>query len=98
MSARPETITAVAESGETYKHGFVTEIESEFAPKGLNEDIVRFISAKKQEPQWMLEWRLRAYRRWLTMKEPKWARVEFPQIDYQDAYYYAAPKGLWFAP
>src|SRR5713226_2732964 len=75
-----------------YKYGFVTDIESEFAPKGLNEDIVRFISAKKNEPQWMLEWRLQAYRRWLSMTEPKWARVNYPKIDYQDLYYYSAPK------
>src|SRR5262249_29830970 len=76
-----------------YKYGFVTEIESEFAPKGLNEDIIRFISAKKDEPEWMLEYRLAAYRRWLMMEEPKWARVHYPAIDFQDAYYYAAPKG-----
>ncbi len=98
MSARPETITTVEEAGETYKHGFVSDIESEYAPKGLNEDVVRFISGKKGEPEWMLEWRLRAYRRWLTMKEPGWAKVDFPQIDYQDAYYYAAPKGFGSRP
>jgi Fe-S cluster assembly protein SufB len=75
-----------------YKYGFVTDIESEFAPKGLNEDIVRFISAKKEEPEWLLERRLEAYRHWLTMDEPKWAFVDYPPIDYQDAYYFAAPK------
>src|SRR6266545_5104622 len=75
-----------------YKYGFVTDIESEKAPKGLSEDIVRFISAKKAEPEWMLTWRLDAYRRWLTMNEPNWARVDYPPIDYQDLYYYAAPK------
>jgi Fe-S cluster assembly protein SufB len=75
-----------------YKYGFVTDIESEKAPKGLSEDTVRFISAKKNEPAWMLEWRLEAFRRWLTMREPSWARVKYPKIDYQDAYYYAAPK------
>ena len=64
----------------------------DFAPKGLSEDIVRFISAKKNEPEWMLEWRLEAYRRWLEMREPNWARVHYPPIDYQDSYYYAAPK------
>ena len=64
----------------------------EKAPKGLSEDMVRFISAKKGEPDWMLEWRLDAYRRWLTMTEPTWARVEYPKIDYNDIYYYAAPK------
>lgn len=75
-----------------YKYGFTTNIEQEFAPKGLNEDIVRFISAKKEEPEFMLEWRLKAYRHWLTMKDPMWAKVDFPKIDYQDIYYYAAPK------
>src|SRR5690606_21933013 len=75
-----------------YKYGFFTNIESEKAPKGLNEDTVRFISAKKGEPEWLLEWRLEAFRRWQTMKEPTWARVSYPEIDYQDLYYYAAPK------
>src|SRR5436190_4834920 len=77
-----------------YKYGFTTDIESDFAPKGLNEDIVKFISAKKGEPAWMLEWRLEAYRRWLQMDEPAWARVSFPKIDFQDIYYYAAPKSM----
>ncbi len=75
-----------------YKYGFTTNIEQEFAPKGLNEDIVRFISAKKNEPEFMLEYRLKAYRHWLTMKEPDWAKLSYPPIDYQDLYYYAAPK------
>src|SRR5262245_55103862 len=75
-----------------YKYGFETLIESDKAPKGLSEDIVRFISAKKNEPEWMLAWRLDAYRRWLTMREPTWARVTHPPIDYQELYYYAAPK------
>jgi len=75
-----------------YKYGFETLIESEKAPKGLSEDIVRFISEKKNEPEWMLKWRLDAYRHWLTMREPTWARVDYPKIDYQDIYYYAAPK------
>src|SRR6266567_6460603 len=75
-----------------YKYGFVTDIESDKAPKGLSEDTVQFISAKKSEPEWMLKWRLDAYRRWLTMREPTWARVKFGPIDYQDLYYYAAPK------
>ncbi len=75
-----------------YKYGFVTDIESDKAPKGLSEDTVRFISAKKNEPKWMLEWRLEAYKRWLTMREPTWARVDYPKIDYQNAYYYSAPK------
>ena len=85
-------------AGGDYKYGFVTDIESEFAPKGLDEDIVRFISAKKDEPGWLLEWRLRAYRHWLTMDEPKWAFVAYPPIDFQDAYYYAAPKNPADAP
>ncbi|OYZ65601.1 MAG: Fe-S cluster assembly protein SufB, partial [Rhizobiales bacterium 24-66-13] len=75
-----------------YKYGFVTDIESEKAPKGLSEDTVRYISAKKNEPEWMLEWRLDAYRRWLTMEEPTWARVSYPKIDFQDYYYYSQPK------
>ncbi|WP_431301738.1 Fe-S cluster assembly protein SufB [Sediminicoccus sp. BL-A-41-H5] len=84
-----ETVQAASDGG--YKWGFETEIAMEFAPKGLNEDIVRFISAKKNEPEWLLEWRLKAYRLWLTMEEPDWAAVNYPKIDYQDAYYYAAP-------
>jgi Fe-S cluster assembly protein SufB len=79
-------------AGEKYKYGFVTDIEMERAERGLNEDIVRFISAKKHEPEWMLEWRLEAFRRWKEMTEPNWARVHYPPIDYQNAYYYAAPK------
>jgi Fe-S cluster assembly protein SufB len=75
-----------------YKHGFVTELEQESAPKGLDESIIRFISAKKQEPDWLLDWRLKAYRRWLDMSEPHWAKISHPPIDYQDAYYFAAPK------
>jgi Fe-S cluster assembly protein SufB len=91
-SAALETKDTVASLGEKYKYGFVTDIEMERAPKGLSEETVRYISAKKGEPDWMLEWRLGAFRRWLAMKEPKWARVHYPPIDYQDAYYYAAPK------
>jgi Fe-S cluster assembly protein SufB len=75
-----------------YKHGFITDLEQEWAPKGLDESTVRFISAKKQEPDWLLDWRLKAYRRWIEMAEPRWAKVSHPPIDYQDAYYYAAPK------
>ncbi|HRG35585.1 MAG TPA: Fe-S cluster assembly protein SufB [Chitinophagales bacterium] len=75
-----------------YKYGFVTNIEQEQAPKGLNEDIIRFISAKKEEPEWMLEWRLKAYREWLKMTEPKWANVHYPKVDFQDVIYYSAPK------
>ncbi|PPD41353.1 MAG: Fe-S cluster assembly protein SufB [Methylocystis sp.] len=93
MAARQETVERVESIDvDAYKYGFTTDIESEKAPKGLNEDIVRFISAKKNEPDWMTQWRLEAYRRWLTMQEPEWARVDFPKIDYQDLYYYSAPK------
>ena len=84
-----ETVQSVTDSG--YKWGFETDIEMEFAPKGLSEDIVRFISKKKDEPAWLLEWRLKAYAMWQKMEEPRWAAVTFPPIDYQDAYYYAAP-------
>lgn len=77
-----------------YKYGFTTEIETELAPKGLNEDIVAFISKKKNEPQWMLDWRLEAYRRWIQMTEPSWAKVHYPKIDFQDLHYYAAPKSM----
>jgi Fe-S cluster assembly protein SufB len=75
-----------------YEWGFSSDIEQDFAPKGLNEDTVRFISAKKNEPEWMLEWRLKAYRAWLTMEEVTWAKLDIPPIDFQDAYYYAEPK------
>src|SRR5215470_12059742 len=93
MPAVQETVDQVRRIDvDQYKYGFETLIESEKAPKGLSEDIVRFISAKKNEPEWMLEWRLDAYRRWLTMREPRWARVEYGPIDYQELYYYAAPK------
>ncbi len=92
MAADIETVEQVRSVGADYKYGFVTDIDVELAPKGLNEDIVRFISAKKSEPEWLLEWRLKAFRHWLTMAEPDWAKVGYPPIDYQDAYYYAAPK------
>ncbi len=85
-----DTVQALAQSG--YKWGFETNVEMDLAPKGLNEDIIRLISERKQEPEWMLEWRLKAYRAWLTMTEPHWARVDHPPIDYQDLHYYAAPK------
>ncbi len=91
-SVSEQTIATVNEMAGKYSAGFVTDIETEKAPKGLSEDIVRFISAKKEEPEWLLEWRLKAYRQWLKMPEPRWAKVDFPPIDYQDAYYYAAPK------
>ncbi|MFO1103582.1 MAG: Fe-S cluster assembly protein SufB [Methylocystis sp.] len=93
MAARQETVARVASIDvDAYKYGFSTDIETEKAPKGLNEDIVRFISGKKNEPQWLTDWRLDAYRRWVTMPEPRWARVHYPRIDFQDLYYYAAPK------
>ena len=91
MAAVKQTVEHV-ESLEKYKHGFVTDIQQDFAPKGLNEDIVRFISAKKNEPAWLLEWRLRAFEAWKGMEEPRWPSVHYPPIDYQDAFYYAAPK------
>ena len=93
MAAVQETVEKVrAIDVSEYKYGFTTDLEMEMAPRGLSEDIVRFISAKKGEPEWLLAWRLDAYRRWLTMVEPTWARVEHDKIDYQNLYYYAAPK------
>jgi len=93
MAAVQETVDRVRSiEVEAYKYGFVTDIQSDKAPKGLSEDIVRFISAKKGEPQWLLDWRLDAYRRWLTMETPRWARVDYPEIDFQDLYYFSAPK------
>ena len=95
MAATSETLETVRSvTGGEYKYGFVTDIESDYAPRGLNEDIVRFISAKKEEPDWLLQWRLKAYRFWtgLEYEEPKWSKVRHPPIDFQDAYYYAAPK------
>ena len=90
-----ETVEQVQSlAGEKYKYGFSSDIDSDKAPKGLNEDIIRFISAKKEEPEWLLEWRLDAFERWLTMSEPEWAMVDYPQIDYQDLYYYSAPKSM----
>src|SRR5205814_9935402 len=95
MPAVQETVEQVRRIDvDQYKYGFETTIESEKAPKGLSEDTVRFISAKKDEPAWMLEWRLEAYRRWLTMREPQWARVNYGPIDYQNAYYYSAPTNF----
>src|ERR1700691_3045824 len=93
MAAVQETVDRVRRIDvDQYKYGFETVIESDKAPKGLSEDIVRFISAKKGEPEWLLAWRLEAYRRWLTMETPHWARVEYPEIRYQDLYYFSAPK------
>jgi Fe-S cluster assembly protein SufB len=92
----PDTIESLAT--QEYKWGFVTDIEADAIPRGLNEDIIRLISSKKREPEWMLEWRLKAYRHWLTMKEPTWANVHYPPIDYQGIIYYAAPKSNKDAP
>src|ERR1700709_2330714 len=93
MPAVQETVDRVRLIAvDQYKYGCETLIEADKAPKGLSEDTVRFISAKKDEPAWMLEWRLEAYRRWLTMREPTWARGDYPKIDYQSYYYYSAPK------
>ncbi|HEX7186343.1 MAG TPA: Fe-S cluster assembly protein SufB [Thermoanaerobaculia bacterium] len=89
-----ETSTTTIEQFATqeYKFGFITDVEQDTAPPGLNEDVVRMISAKKEEPEWMLEWRLKAYRHWLTMEEPRWPNVHYPPIDYQSIIYWAAPK------
>ena len=89
-----ETVEAVRSVGEKYKYGFETEIETEYAPLGLNEDIVRLISGKNDEPEWLLEWRLDAYRRWTKLEEPDWAMVDYPKIDFQDIYYYAKPASM----
>jgi Fe-S cluster assembly protein SufB len=95
MPAVQETVDRVRQIDvDQYKYGFETEISSEKAPKGLSEDTVRFISAKKNEPEWMLAWRLDAYRRWLTMREPQWAKINYGPIDYQNAYYYSAPTNF----
>ncbi len=88
-----ETVETVASMG-TYKYGWNTDIEMDFAPKGLNEDIVRLISEKNNEPEWMLEWRLAAFARWVKMEEPEWAMVNYPKIEYQEQYYYAKPKSM----
>src|SRR5262245_9675187 len=90
MSTATSTIEELA--NREYKHGFVTDIEADTLPRGLSDDVIRAISAKKNEPNWLLEWRLKAYRYWLTMKEPRWPNVRYPKIDYQDIIYYSAPK------
>src|SRR5512136_2187091 len=90
MNEGTEELQHLAES--EYKWGFVTEIESETAPRGLNEDIIRYISSKKNEPEWLLEWRLKAYRNWMKMTEPGWSNVKYPAINYQEIIYYAAPR------
>jgi Fe-S cluster assembly protein SufB len=93
-----DTVDAVRNVGGKYKYGFETDIEIEYAPKGLSEDIVRLISKKNSEPEWMLEWRLAAYERWLQLEEPEWAMVDYPKIDFQDQYYYARPKSMLQKP
>ncbi len=90
--AKTETLDPLDQATDQYKYGFVTDIDVELAPKGLNEDIIKFISAKKNEPEWLLEWRMKAYRHWLTMDEPNWQKPAYDAINYQDSYYYAAPK------
>src|SRR3970282_2641450 len=90
MSTSTETIEQLATR--EYKYGFITDVEAETIPKGLSEDVVRQISAKKQEPEWLVEWLLKAYRLWLTMKEPNWHNVKYDPINYQDIVYYSAPK------
>ena len=92
MSIDVETKKTVKSITEKYKYGFTTDIDSDKAPKGLNEDIVKLISKKKKEPKWLLDWRLRAFSAWKKMKEPNWSMVKFPKINYQDAYYYSVPK------
>ncbi|NNM77355.1 Fe-S cluster assembly protein SufB [Sphingomonas sp. ID1715] len=92
MNVRNAEAQEAADRLSTYEWGFTSDIEQDFAPKGLSEDTVRFISAKKNEPEWMLDWRLKAFRLWQTMTPPDWAKLNVPPIDYQDAYYYAAPK------
>ena len=92
MVATSETIRKVKETTSKYKYGFSTNIEVDKAPKGLNEEVIKLISLKKDEPSWMLEWRLDAYRKWLKMERPSWSKVNFPEIDFQEIHYYAAPK------
>src|SRR6187399_20403 len=95
MAATLETAEQVrAVTERAYKYGFVTDIESDTAPKGLSEDIVRFISAKKNEPEWLLEWRLKAYQAWLEMTEPSWAHVKYEDIDFRKVSFYSAPKSM----
>jgi len=89
-----DTVNAVRTVGERYKYGFETEIEMEYAPKGVNADIVRLISKKNDEPKWMTDWRLTALKRWEKLAEPNWAMVNYPEIDFQDIYYYAKPKSM----
>jgi Fe-S cluster assembly protein SufB len=96
MSTATETIEGLVQ--QEYKYGFVTDVETESAPPGLNENIIRLISAKKKEPEWLLEWRLKAFRHWQTMKEPTWQFVKYPPVNFQDITYYSAPKQNKDAP
>src|SRR6184192_2834048 len=96
MSTATETIEGLVQ--QEYKYGFYTDVEADSAPPGLNEDIIRLISAKKQEPEFMLEWRLKAFRHWQTMTEPRWSNVHFPAIDYQSIIYYSAPRSKADSP
>ena len=89
-----QTINSVKSLGESYKYGFTTDIDMEYAPKGLSEEIVKLISKKNDEPDWMLNWRLEAYKRWVKMDEPNWPMLNYKGIDYNDQYYYAKPKSL----
>ena len=93
-----ETVNTVKSVGEQYKYGFVTDIAMDFAPKGISEEIVRLISNKNNEPSWMTDWRLNAYRRWVKLEEPDWAMINHPPIDYQDLYYYAKPQSMTTKP
>ncbi len=93
-----ETVDAVRSVGERYKYGFSTDIDMEFAPKGVNEDIVRLISEKNGEPEWLTDWRLQAFARWKSLEEPTWAMVSYPKIDFQDQYYYARPTSFAVRP
>ena len=93
----PRNVEIEQQLGRKYAAGFVTDIESDTLPPGLDEDVVRFISAKKEEPEWLTEWRLKAYRHWLTMTPPAWAKLEIAPIDFQAVSYYAAPKGPKYA-
>ena len=96
MASNTDNVSELVEK--KYQHGFVTDIEQELVPPGLDEGVIRLISAKKGEPEFLTEWRLRAYRQWLTLEEPTWAHVKYEPIDYQAISYYAAPKNLDDAP
>ena len=92
MDSNPNENIISEVTNKEYEYGFVTDIETDFVPKGLNEDIIRLISKKKEEPEWLLEFRLKAFRHWQTLKQPNWAHLDLPEINYQDIIYYAAPR------